>query len=425
MSFKPSFSFYSIIISISLALLIRFCYWQNNLQNGYNATSWDAFGYYMYEPGFLIYKDVKKLDWLPAIDSTYHVTGGALYQAHKKENGNYVFKYLGGISILQAPFFYVGHLIAYFNQIPQDGFSWPYQYAIMFAAIAWYLIGLIFLRKVLLVYFSDLVTGLVILTLFITTNLPQYVAIDGAMSHSFIFPLYCFVLWLTCKWHQQPSALLAVGIGLTCGLATICRPTEIIMIFIPILWGTATKVDARQKWVLVKQNKGHLLAALIGGCIGVLPQLLYWKYVTGSFVYDVGSKWNFLTPWFRLLIGFYSGWFIYTPVTILFIIGLWCMKNQPFKKSVIAFCLLNIYIVISWSDWKYGVSYSGRALMQASPVYAFALASFLKKYYQDRKWVFTTGLLLLACINFYQIKIYNSGIYSHFSVVEKIVNYFS
>lgn len=152
MSFKPNFSSISILIIICMALTIRFSYFENNSRNGYNATSWDAFGYYMYQPAFLIYKDAKKLEWLPAIDSTYHVTGGELYQAHKIKDGNYVFKYLGGICFLQIPFFYIGHFIAYFANEPQDGFSWPYQYAIMFSAIFWFLVGLLFLRKVLIVF---------------------------------------------------------------------------------------------------------------------------------------------------------------------------------------------------------------------------------------------------------------------------------
>ena len=285
--------------------------------------------------------------------------------------------------------------------------------------------GVTFSSESINCFFSDTITGFVLLALFLTTNLPQYISIDGAMSHSFIFPLYCFVLWLTYRWHQKPSALLAICIGLTCGLATISRPTEIIMIFIPILWGNATKLDAQQKWQLVKQNRMHLYWALMGGCIGILPQLFYWKYATGSFVYDVGSKWYFLNPWFRILVGFYSGWFVYTPITILFIVGFWFMKDQPFKKAVITFCLLNMYIVMAWSDWKYGVSYAGRALMQGMPVYAFALASFVKKYYPTRKLIFIIGVLILASINFYQIQVYNKGTYSNFSVIEKIVNYFS
>lgn len=420
---RSLFSFSSVIAVAIVAILIRFSYRENNSVNGYNATSWDAFGYYMYQPGLLIYHDVKNLDWLPQIDSTYHVTGGKLYQANKIKNGNYVFKYLGGICFLQLPFFYIGHTIAKYNNVPQDGFSWPYQYSLLIGAIFWFLIGILFLRKVLLIYFSDLIAGFTILLLFLATNLPQYICIDGAMSHSWIFPMYCFILWLSYKWHEKPSLITSFLIGLTCGVAIISRPTEIIIIFIPLFWNCQTKDSAKKKWNLVRQNLSSIYITITGVIIGILPQLLYWKFTTGNYIYDVGSKWYFLSPWFRVLFGYYSGWFIYTPITIIIILGFFFMKNLPFKKSVIAFCLLNIWIVMAWSDWKYGVSYSGRALSQGSPIYALAMASFLKEHFvsQKRIWIISTGIILIF-INFYQIRIYNGGIYSNFSVIEKIVN---
>lgn len=420
---KSLLSLIAVFIVVWVALALRFSYWENNPTNGYNATSWDAFGYYMYQPGFLIYNDVKQLNWLPAIDSIYQVTGGKLYQASKLANGNYVFKYLGGVCYLQLPFFYIGHTIAKYQNVPQDGFSWPYQYSIMLGAIFWFCIGLFFLRSVLLRFFSDAITALTILLLFLATNLPQYISIDGAMSHSWIFPLYCIMLWLTYRWHEKPSKAKAFLIGFVCGAATISRPTEIIILFIPLLWGCQTKDSCKQKWRWVRQNLAHLYLAILGACIGILPQLLYWKYTTGHFIHDVGSKWYFLTPWLRVLFGFYSGWFVYTPLALLFIAGFWCMKGQPFKKSVIVFCLLNIWIVIAWSDWKYGVSYAGRALSQAAPVYAFALAAFLAKYDAAKRWVSVILIgLILIFVNFYQIKLYNSGVYHNFSVVEKLWN---
>jgi hypothetical protein len=99
------------------------------------------------------------------------------------------------------------------------------------------------------------------------------------------------------------------------------------------------------------------------------------------------------------------------------------MKDRPFRKSVITFCLLNIWIIIAWSDWKYGVSYAGRALSQGSPVYAFALASFLQAHWLGfRKYLLLILGGVLILVNYYQIRIYNRGVYSNFSVIEKGVN---
>jgi hypothetical protein len=93
----------------------------------------------------------------------------------------------------------------------------------------------------------------------------------------------------------------------------------------------------------------------------------------------MGSKWYFLFPFFRVLFGFENGWFVYTPITILFVLGFFFIKEYPFRKAVIAFCLLNIWIIISWSDWKYRGTYSTRALVQSYPVFAFPLTAIITK----------------------------------------------
>lgn len=412
-------SFFSVILILILLLSFRFLHFENNSKNGYNATTWDAFGYYMYLPSTFIYKDVKELKWIPAIDSTYHVTGGHLYQAiplSKNNKTTYTNKYLVGVALLQSPFFFIGHSIAKISNEPQDGFSWPYQYSIMFAGIFWCFLGIIYLRKVLLTFFNDEITAVTLLLLFFTSNLIQYVSIDGGMSHAYIFPLYALVLWLTIKWHKHPTFSVSFLIGLLAGLAIISRPTELLIIFIPILWNTHTKDEKSLKWKIVLNNKSHLYICAVGGLIAVLPQLIYWKYTTGSLIFDVGSKWYFFNPWFRVLFGPEKGWFLYTPVAILMVLGFFLMKNQPFRKSVLTFCLLNIWVIISWSDWKYGASYSTRALTQSYPVFALPLACLVSYLFEKKRHylLYGTGIILIV-LNFYQLSIYNQSILENFS----------
>ncbi|MEO6189591.1 MAG: hypothetical protein ABIO44_03630 [Saprospiraceae bacterium] len=407
----------SLIIVLSLFISYRFVHIHNNSQNGYNATTWDALGYYMYLPSVFIYHDVRELKWMPQIDSTYHVTGGKMYQAFKyRGNEFYTNKYLCGVAIIQAPFFIAAHYIAPILNEPQDGFSSPYQYAILLAAIFWSFLGFVILRKVLLKYFSDNVTSITILFIAFTSNLIQYISVDGAMSHAFIFPLYAIILWLTISWHNRPKSSIAFFIGFIIGLATISRPTEFIMILIPLFWNTHSKEFKYLKWQTVVKNKFQVLLSLAGGIIGILPQLIYWKYTTGKLIIDVGSKWFLLTPWFRGLFGPEIGWFIYTPVAILMVLGFFFMKDQPFKKSVIIFCLINIWIIISWFDWTFGATYSSRALTQSYPIFALSLASFINIMVEKKKQIFLYILLgLLTLLNFYQLSIYNQGILKNFS----------
>jgi hypothetical protein len=398
---------YACFLVFAVLLLFRMQHLHDHDNRTLNVTTWDAFGYYAYLPSAFIYHDVRELKWVENTDRKYNLTGGTLYQASQQKNGNYVFKYLGGVAILQLPFFLLGHLLAYITGAPADGFSWPYQYCLAFGAIIWVMLGVFLLRKILLRFFPDTTTALTILLVMLATNLIQYVAIDGAMSHAWIFPLYVFVLYTTIRWHEDHRRKWAILTGLVIGLATICRPTELVMLFIPLFWNTHTKEAARAKWAQVKMHRVQILLAAGGAFLGVLPQLLYWKYASGSFVYDVGSKWMFFNPWFRVLFGWEKGWFIYTPVALLLVAGLFFLKNLPFRKSIIIFCLLNIWIIISWSDWRYGASYSCRAMVQSSPVWALALAALIDRV--KIKWqqvVFFLAGIYLTGVNLFQLQQY-------------------
>jgi hypothetical protein len=402
-----------VIVALT-ALIFRFSFPNIKTDPPLKVTTWDALGYYIYLPAFLIYDDATELKWFPAIDSQYQVSGGKVYQANKVENGNYVFKYLGGVAILQIPFFAIGHVAARLTGHKQDGFSPPYQYAIAFGNIVYCIMGIFFLRWVLLIFFNDQTTAITLLLLLLASNFIQYVAVDGGMSHGYIFWLYTILLFATIKWHQKPSFLWAGLIGFVIGLATISRPTEAIMFLIPLLWETQNKEAAQAKWSLVRKNIKQLYLVVIIVFIGVMPQLIYWKYSTGSFVYDVGSKWDFLAPHLKVLFGWEKGWFIYTPVAFFFVFGFFFIRKLAFRKSVLWFCLLNIYVIISWHDWRYGGSYSCRALVQSYPVFALPLAAFI---YRTAKTNWSIPFLLtgayLTAVNIFQLVQCNQGIIHH------------
>ncbi len=408
---KNIYSFLACCIIIIVFLYHRVSYSELGSGNPVKVTTWDALGYYMYLPSLFIYHDFKELKWFPAIDKEYSVSGGWFYQANPYKEGPFVFKYLGGLAILQTPFFLSGHLAANLLGYKTDGFSPPYQWAIAAGALVYFILSLFLLRKILLYYFSDKTIAISLLLLYLATNTIQYVSIESAQSHGYILPLYVLVLYTTIQWHRKPGLLWAMLTGYIIGLASISRPTEAVMLFIPLLWDTHTRESAKLKWSLFNKHRLHIILAVAACFAGVLPQLIYWKYITGSFIYDVGSKWDFLTPHLRVLVGWEKGWFIYTPVTVLFIIGLFYIKKFQFKNSVITFCLLNIYIIISWHIWRYGGSYSTRALVQSYPVFALPLTALIERI-NPSKWRFGLYVLgiFLIYVNLFQIRQHNDGV---------------
>ncbi|PCH98973.1 MAG: hypothetical protein COB85_00900 [Bacteroidetes bacterium] len=373
-------------------------------------TEWDAFGYYIYAPSIIIYNDPTQLEWLTKIDDKYHVTGGHLYQADRAQNGNYIFKYSGGIAIMQLPFFILAHFYALIGDYSADGFSKPYQWAIAFSGLIYSILGLFLLRLVLLRWYNEGVTMITLALIVLATNFIQYTSIKGAMSHSYIFFLYACVLYATMKWHEAPRLKWAAMVGYLIGLAIICRPTEIIMLFIPLLWGMSDKSASTAKWTMVRKYRNHVMALLIFCFLGILPQLIYWKFSYGSFIYPMGSKWSFLLPYFEVLFGGNKGWFIYTPITLLFIVGLYFVKSFPFRKSVIAFSILNIWIVCAWSDPSFGASYSARALVQGYAVMALAMAAVVNVILQQKwRWALYVLAGYFILVNLFQLWQYDQG----------------
>jgi len=409
---KQPFSLAVVWVVFAVLVFIRISYLQWDTPTVSSTLTWDALGYYLYLPGEFIYHDIGPLKWFKGIVETYQATGD-LYQICPLPNGNFAMKYLMGLSILYAPFFFIGHWAAGWLGYPQDGFSVPYQLAVCLAALAYALLGLWVLRRVLLRFFSDQVTGIVVLLVALATNYPQYVSVDSGQTHCFLFTLYALVLWATLRWCDQPTATRALALGWLIGLSCIVRPTEGVMLFLALLWLLPSGKIAEQTvaQTLWKEHRPHLWAALAGGFLGILPQLVYWKRVTGHWVFDVGSSWRFLNPHWQVLFGAEKGWFVYTPVALLFVAGLFLMRGQPFRRSVTTFFILNTWIVIAWADWRYGATYSSRALLQGCAVLALPLGLVVQRCVQSRfRHIGAAIAVFLVGLNLFQIWQYNRTI---------------
>lgn len=161
---------FSLIICMLAILYTGLIYYPKWEKPGTEATiSWDVSGCYMYLPAFLIYKDAKKCNFKESIIQKYYPTPD-FQQAFQHASGNYVMKYSSGQAIMMLPFFIAGHLFARISSYPADGFSYPYQSAIGLGMLIYAFIGLWYLRKVLLTYFSDTVTAITIAAIVLASN---------------------------------------------------------------------------------------------------------------------------------------------------------------------------------------------------------------------------------------------------------------
>lgn len=386
--------------------------------------TWDVFGYYLYLPSHFIYSDLAlhNPEWINHLLDTYEPTS-TLYQAIQLENGNWVMKYSMGMSILYAPFFFVAHLIAEPLGDPSDGLSLPYQYAITIGGLVYAMIGLYFFAKVLRHFFSEYITGIVLVIVFFGTNYFQLTIFEGTLlSHNFLFMLYAILIYYTIKWYTDYKWKQAIVIGLTIGLITLIRPSEGICFLIPLLWSNSGTDYLMNKLNLLRTHFLQIILMGFCGFIMLVPQLLYWKEVTGNYLFysytNAGEGFDFFAPhtW-NFLFSFRKGWFVYTPVILFSFIGLYHLlkKNKAQFFAITAFVLLDVYICSSWSNWWYaGGSFSSRSMVPTYGLLAIPLGFFVERIIQSKKMkiaFYTVGGLLIV-LNLFQTWQFENNIIS-------------
>jgi hypothetical protein len=371
--------FIALLLSISIYALRFYPRWQTSAQEA--TIGWDVTGYYFYLPTAFIYKDLKHCAFGDSIIKKYQGTPDFQQATKHEASGNYVIKYTCGQAIAMSPWFAVAHIWASnFHKYPADGFSYPYQACIGIGMFLYALLGLYYLRKVLLKFYSPSIATFTLTLIAFGTNYLNYAAVDQGMTHSTTFTLVAMLLWQTIKFWEAPNTRRAVMIGLLCGFATLVRPTDVVIVLLPVLWqiNNFAQIQARFRWLT--KNAKLWIAASLAFCAVVFIQLAYYKYVTGEWlVYSYGDQgFDWLSPntW-RFMFSYKCGWFMYCPLMLLPFLGIFIFIKQ--KQNVIAILvslLLAIYVVTSWHIWDYGVT-SGRAMIQYYPLLAFPFAALL------------------------------------------------
>lgn len=380
-----------------------------------NSLCYDVFGYYMYLPLKFKYHDITIQNYsiITEILNTYHGSE-TFYQALKWENGNWIMRYPIGLAVLFSPFYFIADLIAPHTSYPADGFSKPYQLSILYGSLLYALIGLYFVKKILTIYFNDITAAITLFAIVLGTNYFFHVSIhgQGLMSHNFVLVLYAIIIYLTIKWHETYKLNLIVFLGIAVGLIALCRPTEIISVMIPLLYGITNKQTLKDKIALLYNHKLQIiLFSIIVISIGFI-QFGYWYSVSGEFIinpYDMGNPGEgleLLHPQIlKVLFSFRKGWFIYTPLMIFTILGFWHLykNNKPLFTPIFIYFIVNLYIVSSWSCWWYGACFGVRSLVPSYVALSIPLGYFISYILQSKLKLLYLGFIILCiALNLFQ-----------------------
>jgi len=407
-----------IILSTILAYDVDNAYWDDYDKIIY----WDVLSYYAYLPAIYIYHDIT-LSFIDKNPSLY----GDKFWPEKPATGRYAIKTTMGLAFLYAPFFQVAHPVARMLGYEANGYSPPYKIALMLSAVFYLAVGLYFLKKVLERYFSQPVTAITLIAVTIGSNLLQYATAEATMPHSYNFALFSVFLYAGMKWHEKHNLSYSIFLGLLSGLIALIRPTNILIIIVFILWGVHDLNTLKER-LLLFLKKYHLIAVMAVFFIIVwIPQLIYWKFISGSYWFYsyVGERFFFLHPHIiKGLFGYRKGWLLYTPMMALALIGIGMMykRLKELFFPVLIFTVLNIYVILSWWSWWYGGGFGLRAFIDSYSLLAIPFAVFVS-WALSRNVVVKTASVVLICalmaLNIFQVKQYQMAIMHWDSMSEK------
>lgn len=384
-------------------------------------TSWDVLGYYLPLPATFIYDDplMQDREWIETVNSQRKLTD-TLYQISTTPDGEPMYFFLLGMAMLFLPFFLLGHGSAFILGYPPDGFSLPYQYALVLGGLFYTFLGLFYLRKILLQFFTEKTTAIVLIIIVLGTNYSHHLTLKNLETVNVLFFFVAVLIWNTIQWHNTQKIINLLMIGASVTFMSLVKPSEVLIVFLPLFYGVYNKETLFKKWKLLLQYKGQFIWMFALCLIIALPQISYWYVRTGSLFYDSyinpGVGLDVTSPYiFESLFSFKKGWFIYTPVMIFSVIGFFFFLKQK-KEIAISFFLyflFTAYIIFSWTEWWYGAAFSNRPLITVYPILAVSLGYFVqfvgKKHYV-LKIVFSIAVVSFILLNQFQWWQLRSGI---------------
>lgn len=407
----------AVLLVIMLFNMLHVKHWKEEQR----VIEWDAISYYAYLPATLIYNDPS----LSFIDG-YQGEHAFIFWPEKSPTGKYVIKTTMGLAVLWSPFFIAGHATAFVTGADTGGYSPPYKFFLLIATLIYLLIGLIYLRKILLRWNSDLVTALTVAAFVAATNMYWYSLFQATMAHIPGFALITAFIWYSIRWHDDSGekrsitlkAWHAARLGLLLGMISLIRPTNAIIVIVFLLYGIKSWNDTRQRVKTLFLNTGYLFIMAAAVVAVWLPQMAYWKEMTGQwlfFSYGSDERFFFADPAIiKGLFGFRKGLFIYTPLLIFAFAGivtLW-KSGSPLFAAIAVFVPLNIYLILSWWCWWYGGGFGQRAFIDSYALMAVSTAALLTAGFSSgRKWA--KGAVTISFMLLFTLGIFNNQQYYH------------
>lgn len=290
--------------------------------------------------------------------------------------------YAIGYSILSIPFLAAGTAVDAAAGRPADGYSSGAIFCFFLGNVTFAVIGMWCLARFLLAFGSPpWQAALLPVAIWFSTSLGYYTFSPISHAATFMMAAGFLLIW----WRTRGSERVRdwAVLGLCGGLLSICRWQDTIFLIGPLLFHVSEHRAAitRKAWFL-------WFAYGAAACVWWIPQIAQWRIIYGKFLtIPQGSGFLEFPPRFILGVLFSTnhGWFVWTPITLIGIVGLFYgtyrasggSANYYWPWIVVAF--LEVAVVGSMpGNWNCMDSFSIRSLTSCLPLVALGVAVLLR-----------------------------------------------
>ena len=124
----------------------------------------------------------------------------------------------------------------------------------------------------------------------IGTNLYNYSSFESALDHSYLFALICMMLLSVNRWYENPGSKQSLVLGLLTGLIILIHPLNLLLLLPLLFWGVASTDALIERGRFLIKSSPMLGLVFAGFLIPWIPQLIYWKAITGQFIYSAFNE---------------------------------------------------------------------------------------------------------------------------------------
>ncbi|MGA9885471.1 MAG: glycosyltransferase family 39 protein [Candidatus Acidiferrales bacterium] len=374
----------------------------------------DGVGYYAYARSLLIeHKLDFRQDWLMA-NASFRMdridADGQIAPSQYTVTGHLDNHFSIGPAILWAPFLVVAHAGVlvwdrFGGHVAADGFSRPYLLAMSFGTALYGFLSLAISFGLARRFVPERWAFLATLGIWFGSSLPVYMYFNPSWSHSqSAFTVALFVwYWLRTRADRSTGqwAILGALGGL---MMDVYYVSAVVLLFAALesLAGYWTALKTKNR-----AHASHLFADNVTFSVALvaafLPTLIAKKTIYGgffSFGYAVHWYWN-SPAFFRVCVSADHGLFSWTPILILAVAGLICLRtwDRKFAAYSVAVFVVYLYVMGCYQDWDGISSFGSRFFVALTPLFVIGLAAFFgwfaRAWHQRRAGVLTAGVTVV------------------------------